>query len=78
MQGWVWVDPFHRHSAHVATVTRTGTSAAIATAVVAGPTGAPVSMSSTVSGASTIYTFGVGGKSAVVSLAGDGTLRRVR
>ena len=42
------------------------------------PAGAPVSMTSTVSGASTIYTFGVGGKSAVVSLAGDGTLRRVR
>ena len=35
-------------------------------------------MTSKVSGASTIYTFGVGGKSAVVSLAGDGTLRRVR
>ena len=78
VQGWVWVDPFHRYSANVATVTRKGTSAAIATAVVAGPAGAPVSMTSKVSGASTIYTFGVGGKSAVVSLAGDGTLRRVR
>ncbi|MDO5710914.1 MAG: heparinase II/III family protein [Micrococcales bacterium] len=78
VQGWVWVDPFHRYPAPVATVTRKGTAATIATAVVVGPGNAPVSVSTKVSGATTTYTFGVGGRSATVSLAGDGTLRRGR
>lgn len=78
LQGWVWATPFRKHAAPVASVTRTGRSAAIATAVVAGPAGAPVSVSTKVSGGSTIYTFGVGGRTAVVVLARDGTLRRIR
>lgn len=77
-QGWVWTSPTRRVAAPVATVTRTGSSAAVATAIVAGPSGAAVSVQAGTSGATTTYTFTVGGQRAVVSLAADGTLRRVR
>ncbi len=77
IQGWVWTSPTRKVPAPVAMVTRKGTSAAVATAVVAGPPTAGVSVRTAVSGSTTTYTFTVGSKRAVVALAGDGTLRRV-
>ena len=77
IQGWVWSDPFHKSAAPVATVTRTGRSAAIATAVVAAPQGVPVSVA-TRPGRTSTYTFAVGSQRAVVTLGADGTLRRLR
>lgn len=76
IQGWVWTDAFHRYPAPVATVTRTGKSAVVATAVVAAPSDKPVSVSTKVSGATTAYTFRIGSRTAVVTLGKDGTLRR--
>ncbi len=76
IQGWVWTSPTRRVAAPVATVTRTGTSAAVATAVVAAGSGERVAVATKVTGGSTVYTFTVGGKRAVVTLAADGTLRR--
>ena len=46
--------------------------------IVAAPAGAAVSVKASTSGSTTTYTFAVGAARAVVSLAGDGTLRRLR
>lgn len=78
IQGWVWTSPTRKVAAPVAMVTRKGTSAAVATAIVAAPANAGVSVKTATSGSSTTYTFTVGSQRAVVSLAGDGTLRRLR
>lgn len=78
IQGWVWTSPTRKVPAPVAMVTRQGTSAAVATAVVAGPSNAAVSVSTRVSGATTTYSFTVGRQRAVVTLAADGTLKRTR
>lgn len=78
INGWQWVDFFHKYAAPVATVTQKGTSAAMVTAVVAAPGSTPVSVKPAVKGATTTYTFTVGSKTAVVTLDAKGTLTRTR
>ncbi len=77
IRGWYWPTIFTRAPAPTVTFTSTGTSAAMVTAVAAGPANDEVTATVRREGNDWIYRFEVGGTVAEVALSPNGTLRRV-
>lgn len=78
IQGWMWSDHFAKAPAPTITLTQSGKAARIATAFVSSGSSDRVAVAAKTDKAGTTYTFTVGARTAVVRLALDGTLARVR
>lgn len=78
IRGWYWRNIFQRRPAPTVTFTAAGTSAAMFTAVAAGPSKAQVDAQIRKDGQNWIYRFDIGGTVAEVGLSPAGTLWRVR
>lgn len=78
IRGWYWRDIFSRRPAPTVTFTAAGTSAAMVTAVVAGPATAQVGTQVRQDGRNWVYLFDIGGEVAEIGLSPAGTLWRIR
>ncbi len=77
VQGWFWRNIFTKQAAPVVSVNRTGTSAALVTAIVSGPAKAKVNATARTGRSSTVYTVTVGDRRVQIGQSAGGSLYRI-
>ena len=77
VQGWFWSDIFTKRAAPVVSVNRSGTSAALATAIVHGPARAKVNATAKTGRHGVVYTVTVGARRVQIGQSAGGALYRI-